>query len=219
MCNYGQVHTAGVASWELRFDLLEAPHIALVVRDALRLDPTSGRQPPRLSGEIPDLRDRFTVAQRNRLAEAYAPRCHERRLIGTWDARPRGQSRDDLFAYHRDTERRYDKLFGPMAEHADLKRLALDWFAEQREQHEPRHPDSGAERARWEVARDAVELAAAETGVEPGRLRADTWLLMVQGLWWASPRPGQLLYSPSVRADLSLLGGLLQDTFERSLIR
>ena len=73
--------------------------------------------------------------------------------------------------------------------------------------------------ARWKVSRDAAEAAAAELGVEPGELSADTWLLMVEGLWWAAPGPGQLLYSPAVRNDRTLMANLLQDAFTSSLTR
>jgi hypothetical protein len=42
---------------------------------------------------------------------------------------------------------------------------------------------------------------------------------MVRGLWWATPQPGQLLCSPAVREDRSLLTNLLQDTFSASVGR
>jgi hypothetical protein len=43
---------AGSRSWRSTFDVPEAPHVALFVRDALGLD-RADAAPPRLEGEIP----------------------------------------------------------------------------------------------------------------------------------------------------------------------
>jgi hypothetical protein len=213
------MRVAGSKSWMLRFDVPEEPHVALFVRDALRLGAdaeTAGEQPPSLEGGVPDQTSLVTAAERERLKLAY-PSWWQTSFDGA-ALLARGQEAfDDAMERHRQLDEASTRFYAPLARHAELRRDARDWLAEHRGPHE--RPDSDLRRRNWEIARDAAEAAAAERGVEPGELAASTWLLLVQGVWWATPAAGRLVYSPAVRDDAELLSNLLRETFGSSLGR
>jgi hypothetical protein len=213
------MRSATSSSWELRFDVLEEPHIALFIRDALRFESSDGRQPPRLEGEVPDLRSVVGEEQSPQIMLGFRSWWQEEHLIDEWRVAPPVNGPEDWGESHRRLEARLANFYAPLAGQPELRRHASDWFAEHRERYEPRDRHHEDAKARWEISKDAAEAAAAEVGIEPGELSADTWLMMVRGLWWATPQPGQLLYSPAVREDRSLLANLLQDTFTASVGR
>jgi hypothetical protein len=209
---------ASSSSWELRFDVLKAPHIVLFVRDALRFGTDDGRQPPRLEGDTPDLRALVDEQERRQLALGYRSWWQEEDLIDS-GMLTTVKGPEDLARRHRELEAWSADFYAPLVPHRELRRQASEWCAEHRERYEPRVRDPETARARWETARDAAQAASTELGVAPGELSVNTWLIMVRGLWWATPRPGQLLYSPAVQEDRSLLRGLLQDAFGASVNR
>ena len=209
------MHTANAKSWELRSEVPDEPHIALFVRDALQLQipPTSSKPLPPLEGEIPDLRLLVTEAEREQLALAYPD---------WWESSFQGaalltahRGGNDPAAFHRELEAASARFYEPLTSHVELRQQAAAWLAEHRKPHSRRPPDS--RRRDWEIARDAVEAAATDLGVAPGELRANTSLLLVQGIWYATPAPGSLLYSPAVSDDAHLFGDVLRDAFASSL--
>ena len=188
------MQVAGSRSWRSTFDVPEAQHVALFVRDALGLDRDEDT-PPRLEGEI---RGRSAlINDRDRVRSLW------RRWWGTLtpetlnDAELTARSHDDLRADVR-----------------ELQRDAQAWFYAHREPHIQPQRDAMRD---WEITRDAVESAASELGVEPHLLHADTWLLLVEGDWWQLPAPGQLAYSPAVREDPELFLKVLRSAFRSSL--
>jgi hypothetical protein len=208
------MHTANAESWELRSEVPDEPHIALFVRDALELQiPSTMCEPlPPLEGEIPDLRVLVTEEEREKFGLAYPD---------WWGSSFRGaallaahRGRNHPAAFHRELQAASARFYEPLTSHVQLRQKAAAWLVEHRKPHVRRPPDS--RRRDWEIARDAVEAAATDLGVAPGELRANTSLLLVQCIWYATPAPGCLLYSPAVRDDARLFGEVLRDAFASS---
>jgi hypothetical protein len=80
----------GKSSWRFSTDLNGRLHAALFVRDALDLPVTSGAAiPPRLDGDIPELRDRISAQARTDAAAAWP---------AWWDTLVRFELRQDQVA-------------------------------------------------------------------------------------------------------------------------
>jgi hypothetical protein len=188
------MQVAGSRSWRSTFDVPEAPHIALFIRDALRLD-RAENAPPQLEGQIPDRAS--LINDRDRAASLW--RSWWRTLM------PAGPLDADLSPLSN------DELGGALRA---LRPEARAWFDEHRKPQIQPQRDSMRD---WKITRDAVESAATELEVEPHTLHADAWLLLVEGEWWHRPAPGQLIYSPAIREDEEQFRELLRSTFQSSL--
>jgi hypothetical protein len=188
------MQVAGSRSWRSTFDVPEAPHIALFIRDALGLDGAEDA-PPRLEGEIPDRAS--LIDDRDHVASLWRSWWCTLAPAGPLDAGAAALSDGELSEVVR-----------------DLQPEAQAWFYGHREPHI--QPQRGGMRD-WEITRDAVESAAIELRVAPHALHADTWLLLVEGDWWDRPGPGQLIYSPTIREDSELFLRLLRSAFRSSL--
>lgn len=166
---------------------------------------------------MPDLRGLVSDEERERLEQFYRPYWQRDRPLPGCEPQIVAGAEQDAVACHRQMERWLEHFYQPLAAHRELRDEASLWFKEHRERHEPMQRDHDRVMARWKISREAAEAAAADLGVDPGQLSVDTWLVMVKGVWWAAPHPGQLLYSPAVREDRNLLSELLYDTFTASL--
>ena len=197
-------------SWVVRLDVPMEPHVALFVRDSLGLGESTGtgKLPPRLEGEIPDWSSLVTDDEHERLQQSFAS-WWPSSFAGATLAEA-GQTTDPA-ARHRQLEQFHSDFYAPLASYPELRHAASTWFYGHQKSHVRHDPD--ASRRYWTVCRDAAEAAAEELGVAPGELHATTLLLLVQDVWYATPEPGRLLYSPTVGDDAELLFELLFDTF------
>ena len=201
-------------SWVLRFDVPMEPHVALFVRDSLSLDTSSSalKLPPELEGDIPDYSSLVSEEDCERWEESFASWWQ---LAFAGAGLTENGDAEDPAALPRRLERFSEEFYAPLAPYPELRHAASTWFYGHSEPH--RRHDPKAAQTYWAIARDAAEAAATELGVSPGEVHANTWLLLVQDVWYAAPEPGRLLYSPTVREDTKLLSELLFDTFTSSV--
>jgi hypothetical protein len=207
----------------MRFDVPQEPHVVLFVRDALGL---GGRvdvpnDPPRLAGHVPDLSSLVSSDERQRVVRGYRSSWQLALAIGV----PGQEVSSELVSGAvtpdpvRDQVTRFHDSFRPPKE---LRRQAAAWFDEHGQGHEfpfPARESRAAWETEWMMTRDAAQAAAGQLGVDPGELCANALLLVVDGVWWATPGPGRLLFSAAVRDDAELLSRLLRETFLSSINR
>ena len=208
------MRAAEAGSWVLRFDVPMEPHVALFVRDSLGFAASTStvKQPPHLEGDVLDYSSLVATDDEYERLERSFPSWWQLSFGGA--ALTEGGPASDPMARHRQLERFSKDFYGPLAPYPELRHAASTWFYGHREPHVRHDPDVA--RRYSEIARDAANAAAEQLGVAPAELYADTWLLMVQDVWYATPEPGRLLYSPTVRDDAELLFELLFDTFSSS---
>ena len=116
------MRSATSSSWELKFDVLEEPHIALFIRAALRFESIDGRQPPRLEGEVPDLRSLVGEEQLPQIMLGFRSWWQEEHLIDEWRVAPPVDGPEDRGESHRRLEARLANFYAPLAGQPELRR-------------------------------------------------------------------------------------------------
>jgi hypothetical protein len=193
---------ASSESWRFEESVDRLPHLALFVRDALRLtvspQPTV---PPRLSGDIPDLSDRLDETVRRDAAADWVQWWEAiTGLAGVTGAPPdapvaRGRERAVTLMQYIDPPE-----WNSLTEHPALRQAVLathddaDDFADKVRRSVIR-PDRPPSVFPYPVVRDAAENVAAAEGVRLSLLSASATIIFVSGPWWTLVRAGELLCS------------------------
>lgn len=192
---------AGTESWRFAESVPTFAHVALFVRDALRLETGSQAVPPRPVRDVPDLSQRLDPAIRGQAGAEWA---------GWWEAVIRleagveGAGHGPGPALAR--ARRQDLAFDPpewdsLADRTGLRRAVVAAYEEGRS--DQVRQSLVLRRVPlllfgYEAVRRAAETVAAQAAVRPGSLNASATVIEVRGMWWELLAPGQLLCSVEV---------------------
>ncbi len=197
----------------------QAIHAVLYVRDACGLDPPADPVvPPRLAGNVADLAPKCSPTDREQAVAGWLEWW--RRMVAVEGASLLGEvssGAGGAVPQRRDVARQvFDPpRFDSLGASPPLGRLArtsceqaLRWFTPSR---------TRSETSRSRAMKVVAEEVCAANRVSPGSLNAGVVALDVEGPWWNFPRPGVLLCSRDVLADLSLFSPLLRRAFEAGL--
>jgi hypothetical protein len=218
------MHKAGSASWRFGHGDQGYLQSALLVRDALQLPVSAADDiPPRLTGDVPDLRDLIPPADHEAAGQQWA--IWWRRLVSQaaeearrmWTAPPA----DDFEAVIRHRFAGRDEVFDPpefesLAGAQPLRAAVRAVFAAPRPQENERGHDE-AEFA-WAIVRDVAEHTAADLGVPIGDLAGNADVVKVEGLWWYLAGPGSVICSLSAARDPDTAADIVREVF-RSGVR
>jgi hypothetical protein len=199
----------GSESWRFEKSIDELPHVALYVRDALRLEIVNqASNPPRLAGDIADRSDRLDAMIRRDTAREW-PVWWEA-IIGSVDeasSLPEGGT-----AFGRQRASRHVQYFDPpfwdsLTDLPALRQAVSVTFDEASQFAEDVRRRAIIESPRpspdfpYDLIRRAAEAVAAEAGVSIGVLDASASVIYVDGSWWRVLRRGELLSSIGAARD------------------
>jgi hypothetical protein len=213
---------AGSASWSMSETVPEPLHVALYVRDALRLPVPPEDGVPPLADPVPDRRAVLPDAGRLEAAQQWGSWWEA--LVGAEvrraDPEPAGALEVWAREYVADLERA-----GAAPDHlalADRPALRTAAVALSTEAHRWASSVTEAVERReagfpWELVKDEAEAVASEHGVDVGAVRGTVLVLAVSGLWWREVEPGHVLCSQGVRADRSAARAVLRRAFASRL--
>jgi hypothetical protein len=213
----------GKSSWRFSTDLNGRLHAALFVRDALDLPVTSGAAiPPRLDGDIPELRDRISAQARTDAAAAWP---------AWWDTLVRFELRQDQVAGDPVMIR---QRLGELVELVDAPDWASlqDWPGLQtaaRAAFEDGHrwadkalepltpPNQSRQAFQWNWVRDVAKQVAHDHDVDIGAIRGSAQVLLVGGRWWTLTQSGGVLCSAAVAEHEATARHILRLVFESTV--
>jgi hypothetical protein len=199
----------GSESWRFEKSIDELPHVALYVRDALRLEiDNEETDPPRLAGDIADRSDWLDETTRRDAAREWP---------AWWDAiigpvaeapsLPEGGSASGRQRASRHIQYLDPPFWDSLTDHPALRQALTAAFDEASRFAEDLRRRVITESPRpspdfpYEVIRRAAEAVAAAAGVSLGVLDASASVIYVEGSWWRVPRRGELLSSIGAARD------------------
>jgi hypothetical protein len=207
----------GRQSWRFDESLASFPHVALFVRDALRLTvhdrPTV---PPALAGDIPDLTELIAPGVRADAGEAWTDWWEA--LIGNVAQQGAQDSASDA-GIPRSPDQFPDPPAWPSLDARPALQQAVSATADQGFMFADRLRRTLLLRGPVPIffpakkVGQAAETAAARAGISPGSLAAQAVVLDVRGLWWTLARQGTLLCSVEVTESPELSAEALTAAF------
>ncbi|MCP2335838.1 hypothetical protein [Actinomadura rupiterrae] len=198
---------AGGESWRLAEDVERLPHVALFLRDVLRLPVEGGPLvPPPLALTVPDLSDRW--ADPDGAAAGWTRWW--RAIVAEADLT--SQVRDALDPPY------WSSLDGLPALRDAVVAVSDEALRFSSRVREDVLSDDGPPRPAlpWQMVRDAAEDVAAD-GVPMDELDVSVGVLRVRGPWWRIVRPGRLLCSADLAQDADTAREALRAAFRSSV--
>lgn len=223
------MRTSGSQSWRFAHDFDQSLHVALYVRDALRLETDGGAgDPPPLVGNVPG---------RSQVVGPVAVEAASGQWPSWWCAvvelqastRPQAMSEPaDPGARLREMAERHRLVFDPpqwksLANTPALRHgvqelwvEACRWFYPTRQ---PYLPPSCKDVFAWEQVSNGANRAATQHGVSPGAVDGCAQVLLVEGSWWQLVAPGAALCSVAAARDPRTIPIILGAIFDSHLAR
>lgn len=217
-----RVKVVGAPSWLVTESVPELLHVALYVRDALRLPVAPEPGPPRLVDPVPDRRAVLSEAERTEAAEHWR---------GWWQAlveaqvcsQERWSQEPALQVWMTECGIDLERVGAPpeylgLADRPALRAaaLALDDEAHHWVSKTARAPERQVPLP-WELVKGVAEAVASERRVSPDAVQATVLALAVAGRWWVEVHPGYVLASQMIRADPAAARVVLRRAFESRL--
>ncbi len=215
---------AGALSWRFAESSGQMSHVALFVRDAVRLEvPDNPVVPPALAAEVPDRCSVLDDEQRRAAGRQWT--SWWRAVVSDEVRRNAGPGRADPDEWPRAAPLSAGSWpdFDVLGDRPELRQAVRALFEEGARWADDgprrRPPAPGASRFPWPLVRDVAEDVAFDRHVGLDAVQGGVELLAVSGVWWTRAAPGAVLCSTGAAADPTTAHAVVREAFESGLRR